>query len=83
MQGSGRRELIEGVLYEKPPASGDHGRVAVRVGRLLDAYAEEVDGAAFGAETGFRLGSQPDTVRAPDAAYVTPEHAARVGSSPG
>lgn len=83
LNGPARTELIEGVLHEMPPASGDHGRVALTVGGLLRAHAAETGGAAFAAETGFRLQAEPDTVRAPDAAYVTPEHAARVGRSPG
>lgn len=81
--GEGRRELIEGVVSETEPASGDHGRVAWEIGGLLRDYAREHGGVGFAAETGFRLGSDPDTVRAPDAAYVTAEHASRVGRSPG
>ena len=33
----------------------------------------------FGAETGFVLARDPDTVRAPDAAFVTKDHADAVG----
>jgi Uma2 family endonuclease len=83
MPGAGRRELIEGVLHEMPPAGGDHGAVASEIGGLLREYRKAHGGRTFAAETGFLLGRQPDTVRAPDAAYVTAEHARRVGSSPG
>jgi Uma2 family endonuclease len=39
------------------------------VRRFLDQH-EEVGGGLFAAETGFRLARNPDTVRAPDVAYV-------------
>lgn len=83
LPGDARRELIEGELHEMTPAGGDHGRVAARIARLIDEYADEHGGDAFGAETGFRLASDPDTVRAPDAAYVGGERARSVGASPG
>ena len=39
-----------------------------------DGFRYELDdlGAAYAAETGFRLSSDPDTVRAPDVAFVSP-----------
>ena len=53
------------------PAGGEHGQVALRVGARILAYVEEQDlGAAFAAETGFVLNRGPDTVRAPDVAFV-------------
>jgi Uma2 family endonuclease len=66
-----RQELIRGRLYEMEPAGGHHGRVAMTAGRLLANHvaAHEL-GIAFAAETGFHIESDPDTVRAPDAAFV-------------
>jgi Uma2 family endonuclease len=68
-----RHELIAGELYEMPPAGGEHGFVGGTVfGRLrifLDQHPE-IGGGLFAAETGFRLARDPDTVRAPDVAYV-------------
>ena len=68
----GRRlELVKGKLYEMAPAGGRHGRVAMRIGRLLDTHVELTGlGQVFAAETGFILQRNPDTVRAPDAAFV-------------
>ena len=68
----GRRlELVKGKLYEMAPAGGRHGRVAMRIGTLLNAYVESTGlGQVFAAETGFILQRNPDTVRAPDAAFV-------------
>jgi Uma2 family endonuclease len=83
MPGDGRRELIEGVLHEMPPAGGDHGSVASEIDRLLGEYRLVHGGRTFAAETGFLLSGDPDTVRAPDAAYLIEEHARRVGRSPG
>lgn len=77
--GDGRRELIEGVVHEMEPTGGEHGQIAARVSTLIDLYAHEHGGVAFAAETGFRLASDPDTVRAPDAAYVNAVDAERVG----
>jgi Uma2 family endonuclease len=81
--GTVRREVVEGELREMNPAGADHGRIAVRIGRLIDQYADEHGGYAFGAETGFTLSVEPHTTRAPDAAYVTAERAARAGRTPG
>jgi Uma2 family endonuclease len=68
-----RHELIDGELHEMPPFGGEHGgvsgRAACRLGRFLDQH-EELGGEVFVAEPGFRLARDPDTVRAPDVAYV-------------
>lgn len=66
-----RQELIDGILHEMEPPGAEHGIVAMRIGGMLDRHviAENL-GATFAAETGFRLTSAPDTVRAPDAAYI-------------
>lgn len=75
-----RRELVRGRLRVMTPAGAEHGRVAMRVGRLLAGHVDQHDlGVAFAAETGFVLGHDPDTVRAPDAAFVSKERADLVG----
>ena len=69
-----RYELVKGELIEMAPTGGRHGRVAGRIGRRLGNFVEQNDaGEVFAAETGFRLAGNPDTVRAPDAAYVSKE----------
>lgn len=66
-----RHELVNGVLKMMSPAGGRHGRVASRLCRLLGNHAEPSGlGAVFAAETGFILSRDPDTVRAPDVAFV-------------
>ena len=66
-----RLELVEGTLHKMPLAGGRHGRVAMKIGSLLDVHAESTGlGQVFAAETGFILRRGPDTVRAPDASFV-------------
>jgi Uma2 family endonuclease len=66
-----RTELVRGVLRVREPAGFLHGRVALNLGAELRAYAKRTDaGAVLAAETGFKLFTDPDTVRAPDAAFV-------------
>jgi Uma2 family endonuclease len=75
-----RRELVHGQLRVMAPAGAEHGRVAMRVGWLLAGHVDQHGlGAAFAAETGFVLTHDPDTVRAPDAAFVSSERANAVG----
>ena len=71
--GMGQRyELAEGALLTMSPAGSRHGRIALRIGSLLEQFVrQERLGASFGAETGFLLSRGPDTVRAPDAAFVS------------
>ena len=66
-----RQELIDGILYEMEPPGAEHGAVAGEIGFLLTFHVKaEHLGLVFAAETGFKLASDPDTVRAPDVAFV-------------
>lgn len=69
-----RHELVLGELRTMTPAGYEHGRVAMRIGSRLDAFVEAQGlGEVLGAETGFTLARGPDTVRAPDVAFVRAE----------
>jgi Uma2 family endonuclease len=75
-----RYELVRGELRMMPPPGFEHGRVAARIGGLLFAHVHETgNGVTLAAETGFMLARDPDTVRAPDAAFVSKERAEAVG----
>ncbi len=66
-----RRELVNGVVRMMSPAGGRHGHVAQRLCRFLANHVEPKGlGLVFAAETGFILARNPDTVRAPDVAFV-------------
>ncbi|MEA2164177.1 MAG: hypothetical protein QOK37_2304 [Thermoanaerobaculia bacterium] len=69
-----RYELVEGELRKMCPSGARHGRVAAEiVGSLVVHMKRQRTGAIYSSETGFRISRQPDTVRAPDAAYVRSE----------
>ena len=54
------------------PAGANHGRIASRLHRRIAEHVEDHQlGEVFAAETGFFLSRNPDTVRAPDVAFVT------------
>jgi Uma2 family endonuclease len=79
-----RYELIMGELRMMSPAGGTHGMVALRIGRFLGAYVDQQRlGAVFAAETGFLLATNPDTVRAPDVAYVSQDRLASLDNLDG
>lgn len=81
MQDDGsRRELVRGELRKMPPAGSEHGYVAMNIGSSLNVHVKANNlGRVYTAETGFRLASDPDTVRAPDAAFVSRERVEEIG----
>lgn len=65
------------------PAGSEHGRFAMRIAARLAMHVENLDlGRAYAAETGFKIASSPDTVRAPDASFVSYDRLATVESTP-
>ena len=69
-----RCELVRGELRMMSPANSRHGWVVVNVTVPLARFVQEHGlGLVLGAETGFLIGSDPDTVRAPDAAFLCAE----------
>jgi Uma2 family endonuclease len=82
-RGEKRYELIEGELREMTPAGFDHGAVAGEISALLHRHVTERGLGRAVVETGFLLSRNPDTVRAPDAAFVSRERLERTGSTPG
>lgn len=67
-----RSELVEGAMHVREPAGFRHGRIASEVGaRIRNHVVQRGLGVAVAAETGFILRRGPDTVRAPDVAFVS------------
>ena len=53
------------------PAGFEHGRIISRINGRLEIFVERNSlGVVTGAETGFQIGHDPDTVRAPDVGFV-------------
>ena len=79
-----RYELVQGELRLMTPAGNVHGRVAMNFGIALGSYVKDHNlGAEYAAERGFRLASDPDTVRAPDVAFVSRVRVESVGEVEG
>lgn len=75
-----RHELVRGELRRMSNAGWWHGAVAARIGKLLAIHVDDNHlGLVFGAETGFWLERNPDTVRSPDVAFVV---SARIPANP-
>jgi Uma2 family endonuclease len=67
-----RYELVRGELRKMTPAGNVHGRVAMNFGTSLNNHVKAYDlGVVYAAETGFKLAGDPDTVCAPDVAFVS------------
>jgi len=66
-----RYELVKGVLQKRAPAGFEHGIYAAAIGSKLNVHVKRHKlGYVCGPETGFKIAQNPDTVRAPDAAFV-------------
>jgi Uma2 family endonuclease len=70
----GRCELVRGEINMMSPSGAMHGKYVDILERWLGNHvAEHGLGMTFGAETGFIIARNPDTVRAPDVAFVATE----------
>jgi Uma2 family endonuclease len=75
-----RYELVRGELRKMSPAGTEHGAVVWNLSGLLAPYLRGHNlGQGFGAETGFKIASDPDTVRAADIAFVRRERIPETG----
>lgn len=71
-RGRFRYELVKGELKIISPCGSEHRAVIVNLTVLPGQHIKARKlGVAFGAETGFKLASNPDTVRAPAISFVT------------
>jgi Uma2 family endonuclease len=85
MQDDGHRyELVKGELRMAPPPGSEHGEVTMNLAGPLYQHVKNNNlGVVYAAETGFKLESNPDTVRAPDVAFVRMESVQQTGRLPG
>lgn len=73
-------ELVRGKLKKYMPAGNLHGIIASKIGRIIGNFVDENDlGVVVAAETGFKIFQNPDTVRAPDSAFIGKEKLAKHG----
>lgn len=85
MEDDGHRyELVKGELIRMAPAGFLHGEVAMNIGARLHEHVKRNKlGSVYAAETGFVLAQDPDTVRAPDAAFIRQERVEKAEKTKG
>ena len=75
-----RYELISGELTKRSTGSYKHGRIAANIaGSLIPFVTNNKLGIVCIADTGFLLSSNPDTVRAPDVAFIGKSRLEEIG----
>ena len=76
-----RYELVKGELIRMSPAADEHGEVTMDLAGPLHSHVKRNKlGKVYAAETGFKIESDPDTVRAPDIAFVSNDRLQRTGT---
>jgi Uma2 family endonuclease len=74
-------ELVRGEVKRMSPAGGTHGLLCARLAARLTVFAEDNQlGDVFGAETGFIVERDPDSVLGADASFVSRERMATVAN---
>lgn len=66
-------ELVRGVLVVREPPGLRHGRIALDLGAQLMSHVRAHELGEVYVESGFKLTSDPDTVRGPDVAFISRE----------
>ena len=77
-----RYELSRGELVPMTPVGIRHAAVVSKLIRLLGDYVEKHGLGITGPEGGFYLSRNPDTLRAPDVAFISKERLKEVGGIP-
>ena len=72
-------ELVRGRLVVREPPGTRHGVIAASLGyHLSDFVRRHGLGVVCAQDTGFKIASDPDTVRAPDVAFIGQERADQI-----
>lgn len=72
-------ELVRGQLVVSEPPGTRHGAIAANLAYYLGDFVRRHKlGIVFAQDTGFKITSDPDTVRAPDVAFVGRDRAAQI-----
>ena len=66
-----RYELSKGELVPMTPVGIPHSAIVMRLGKFLSIHVDENRLGLVGTEGGFKLHKNPDTVRAPDIAFIS------------
>lgn len=76
-------DLIDGELRRMSPPGAEHGEIAFELSRRIgNDVVERGLGRVYAAETGFLLRRDPDTVLAPDVAFVQAERRGYLALAP-
>ena len=72
-------ELVRGRLVVREPPGTRHGVIAAKLGYFLSDFVRRHSfGIVAAQDTGFKIGREPDTVRAPDVAFVAMARSDRI-----
>ena len=75
-------ELVRGRLIVRELPSTYHGRVSFNLAWLIETFARHHRlGAVYGQDTGFKIFANPDTVRAPDVAFIAKSRISSIPSA--
>ena len=74
-----RYELVRGRIIRMSPVGYLHGRIVVRLAAELERHARPRQLGDVLTEVGFKLETDPDTVRAPDVAFIRQD---RIATTP-
>jgi len=64
-------DLVRGALVVREPPGLRHGRIAMEIAAALGAHVRAQQLGRVYVESGFKLASNPDTVRGPDVAFIS------------
>ncbi|HLJ82382.1 MAG TPA: Uma2 family endonuclease [Ktedonobacterales bacterium] len=79
-----RLELVRGEITAMPPAFDEHGETTIELSVIVGQYIRQQGlGKIYAAETGFLIARNPDTVRAPDFAFIQRDRAPAARPKPG